>query len=174
MSGLTYSNIWRVKYVTYSWSHTLDQDWQVWLNFRCIWLISKPLSFRMHCICHLLVPSSFINPAAASASRNIAKPKALFFNQMLNICICLFASSGFSEMLQDLHCDLKSTFAELDVTRIEKNNCSVEGIETFYQEPRRESETASLSASSSQYGVIQQRLTSAKSASLQPVNRQYC
>lgn len=88
---------------------------------------------------------------------------------MLNICIYFFASLGFSKMLQDLHCDLKSTFAELNVTMIEKN-CSVEGIETFYQEPQRESET-SLSASSSQYGVIQQRLTSAKSASLQPVNR---
>lgn len=90
---------------------------------------------------------------------------------MLNICIYFFASSGFSETLQDLYCDLKSTYAELDVIRIEKN-CSVEGIETFYQEPQRVSETASLSVSSSQYGVIQQRLTSAKSASLQPVNRQ--
>lgn len=149
MSGLTYSNIWRVKYVRYSWPHTLDQDRQVWLSFRCVWLISKPLSFRMHCICHLLVPASFINPAAASASRNIAKAKALFLNQMLNICIYFFASSGFSEMLQDLHCDLKSTLAELDVTRIEKN-CSVEGIETFYQEPERESETAWLSANGSQ------------------------
>lgn len=77
-------------------------------------------------------------------------------------------------MLQDLHCNLKSTFAELDVTRIEKNNCSVESIETFYQEPQRESETASLSASSSQCAVIQQRLTSAKSASLQTVNHKSC
>lgn len=95
VSGLNYSNIWRDEHVRYSCPNILDQDWQVWLNFLCIWLIYKPLlSFKVHCIFHLLVPWSFINAAVAvSSSSHKEYCKAIFFNsnvKYLHLYLCKF------------------------------------------------------------------------------------